>query len=48
VQRLGVGNDAIEIEEDRLQEAQGSRSPARMGSGRRASRGGYGQSKSGL
>jgi hypothetical protein len=43
VQRFAVGDHAVEIEEDSLKH-QGSRSPARIGSGNRLSLGGYGQS----
>ncbi len=46
MQRLAVGDDAVEVEEHGLKplEAQGRRSPARIGRDSTLSRGGYGQS----
>ena len=48
VQRLGVGEDAVEVEDDRRDHlSRPSCSPARTGIGSRFSRGGTGQSYSG-
>jgi hypothetical protein len=48
MERLAVGDDAVEIEDDGAEHYFFIRSPARMGMSSRFSRGGYGHSYVGL